>query len=117
MNRLTKKVGENYCSQSGDFYDLYNKLGKLEDLENRIGCPLEIILKIMLKEIDTIFVIYGDGGYNSPYDDIIPANVDGLYDMKNYLDLESLWVIETNLCPIPLKDYKMTWWLNEDKSE
>jgi len=37
MSRLTKKVGENYCSQSGDFYDLYNKLGKLEDLEEEIG--------------------------------------------------------------------------------
>ena len=32
MNRLTKKVGDYYCSQNGDFYDLYNKLGELEDL-------------------------------------------------------------------------------------
>ncbi len=86
-------------------------------LEKKIDCPLEIILKIMLKEINTIFVIYGDGGYNSPYDNITPASVSGLYDMKNYLELESEWVIETNLCPVPLKDYKVSWWIKEDRSE
>jgi len=72
---------------------------------------------IMLKRISEIYVIYGDGGYNSPYDDIREANVDGLYDAENYLSYNSNWVIETNLGPIPLKDYKKTWWLKKDKSE
>lgn len=55
-DRLTKKVGENYCSQNGDFYDVYNKLGELEDLADEISCPLDVYVKIQLGLVDTIYV-------------------------------------------------------------
>lgn len=51
MKRLTKKVGDNYCSQRGDFYDLYNKLGKIEDL-------LEKYLIASLEDLETALKIY-----------------------------------------------------------
>ena len=52
MNRLTKKVGENYCSQSGDFYDLYNKLGTLEDLMEKYEIESVEKLEEIIKDYD-----------------------------------------------------------------
>lgn len=52
MNRLTKKVGENYCSQNGDFYDLYNKLGKLEDIMEKYEINSIEELEEILKDYD-----------------------------------------------------------------
>ena len=77
MNRLTKKVGDNYCSQNGDFYDLYNKLGKLEDLGEELGCPLEVLVKALNG-------FYIDGyGYVSNNDDFIYLRkVDNSYYLK-----------------------------------
>lgn len=34
----------------------------LDETEKKFGCPLEIIVKIMLREIDEIIVNYGDAG-------------------------------------------------------
>ena len=128
MIRFTKKI-RHYCDTNIDneytFADedvsigeIVDKLGPLEDDAEKLGCPLEIITGIMLKRISEIYVNYGDGGgYNSPYGDICKASVDGLYDDENYLSNKSNWVIETNLCPVPLKDYKIAWWLKEDTSE
>lgn len=63
MERLTKKIK----GESGDFYeisdefqpssedecidDLSEKLGKLEDIEERMDCPLEIMLQVFRKGI------------------------------------------------------------------
>lgn len=125
MERLTEKKGNEYDFKCGANHfdycggreEIINKLGQLEDIEEELGCPLEIITGIMLRKINEIYVNYGDGGYNSPYEDICKASVDGLYDDENYLSYNSNWVIETNLCPVPLKDYKTAWWLKEDRSE
>lgn len=54
MNRLTKKISENYCSQSGDFYDLYNKLGQYEDIDEEIG--IDYISLNKLRKSDKIYV-------------------------------------------------------------
>lgn len=93
--------------------DLIYKLCKLESLQEEIRCPLEIVLGIMLKKIKEITVNYSDaGGYGGPYPEYITINIDGLYD-----DLLYGWVMETNLGDIPLKDYKVNWWLRNDRSE
>lgn len=101
MSRLTKKVGENYCSQSGDFYDLYNKLGKLEDLEEELGCPLEVLVKALIEG-----VYYEDTDNYMIY---LPVFLDFNLD-DNYI----LYYVDEKLLT---KDYKKTWWLRKDKSE
>ena len=91
-------------------------LERIKDLEDELGCPLEILLKIMLGKIDKIIVNYGDGGYGSPYPEYASAYVSGLIDNKFKLN-GNRWFIETNICDIPLKDYKINWWSKEDLSE
>lgn len=116
MSRLTKKYEGGDVEVIGNEYKAFQKLSNLEDLEDELGCPLEITLKIMLGKIDTIIVNYGEGGYGSPYTEYATAYVDGLID-NNYKLQENRWFIETNICEIPLKDYKVNWWLKEDLSE
>lgn len=100
--RLTKKVGENYCSQSGDFWDLYNKLGQLEDLEEELGCPLEVIFKAL-----TNGVYYEDVANCMKYMVVdLHLNLEGEYVL--YFDDEEYLLT---------KNYKKTWWLKKDKSE
>ena len=87
--------------------DCFDKLGHLEDFEEKIGCPLEILLGIMLKKITEITVNYSDaGGYGSIYTEYVNTYIDGFYD-----DLVKGWVMETNLGEIPLKDYNINWFL------
>ena len=64
MKRLTKKVGENYCSNgNGDFYGLYNKLGQLEDEEELLDIDLLTFLKG--EDHDTCFMrITKDGKFD-----------------------------------------------------
>jgi hypothetical protein len=89
------------------------KLGKLEDLEEQIGCPIEIFLKLALKEINEIYVEYDDGWDNGLYQ----ANVYNIYDKSSEWSDKSDWTIETNITEFKVNDYKKTWWLREDKSE
>ena len=74
-----------------------NKLGKLEDLEEQLGCPLEVVFE---------------------------AIKNGIYDKKGFhytviLDLDFLRAYPLDLFDEKwqLSDYKKTWWLKEDKSE
>lgn len=114
MSRLTNK-NFIYCQgrMSGKtiFKQMFDKLYALEDLEDELGCPLEIISKILLGKLDEIIVNYGDGGYGSPYTEYITANVTS----NIYHDIRKGIVIETNICEIPLKDYGVNWWLKGDK--
>ena len=101
MDRLTKKVGENYCSQNGDFYDLYNKLGKLEDLEEQLGCPLDVVFKATAQK--KVF-----------------AGTCWLGKLSlEYISKDNEWWLTNGWTAysVRLKDYKKTWWLKEDKSE
>lgn len=113
MKRLTKKVGDNYCSQSGDFYDLYNKLGRLEDLEEELGCPLEVVFKALTNGI------YTHWNWNCDlYDETEELSyIENIYFGKNPFDKISLMFGYKKESTIDLKDYKKTWWLKEDKSE
>jgi len=100
MSRLTKKVGDNYCSQNGDFYDLYNKLGKLEDLEEQIGCPLEILFRALIEGI------YHNEKFEHP---LLVLDEDNFKENNFHLVVVGTIVY--------LEDYKKTWWLKKDKSE
>lgn len=74
-----------------------NKLGKLEDLEEQLGCPLDVVFE---------------------------AIKNGIYDKKGFhytviLDLDFLRAYPLDLFDEKwqLSDYQKTWWLKEDKSE
>ena len=77
-----------------------NKLGKLEDLEEQIGCPLEVFVKAMQNGI------YRKGLFD---DDLYRFG--RVYIEDGYF-CDFAWQGE-----VPIKDYKKTWWLKEDRSE
>ena len=100
MTRLTKKVGDNYCSQSGDFYDLYNKLGQLEDI-------FELIEEM----------------YKKP---VYWKRDDGEVFCEDYTDSTILYNPKTNeieiykygfIASYKVEEYGITWWLKKDKKK
>lgn len=119
MNRLTKKFnGEYYYKDATTImfnseidYNVVQKLGKLEDLAEELGCSLEVFVGIMLKKIDKIVVNYGDAeGYKPLYCEYTETIVSGIIEVNDKL------FVETNLCDIPLNDYGKEWWLKGEKS-
>jgi hypothetical protein len=75
-----------------------NKLGKLEDLEEQIGCPLDVVVKALKQDY-----FYTKSGKHSRLEF-------GTYGFE--------WCICYELrTQIRVADYKKTWWLKEDKSE
>ena len=117
MNRLTHKYkdGSGYtpvehhdcCNVTlydfnvDDYDRCVDKLGRLEDLQEELGCPLEVFINIMLGKITEIVVNYSDaGGYEPLYEELTTADVNGIIESFKGLS------IETNLCDVPIKDYQ-----------
>ena len=75
MSRLTKKLDEGfYVSNAPCTDDLKNKLGKLEDLEDELGCPLEVVFKTLKEGIlvnDIKFTINGEESSKTIFREII----------------------------------------------
>ena len=118
MSRLTRYHQESLLTDEGGYYesdnsnylDITNKLGKLEDIEDELGCPLDVVFKaarngfwfmsdkfwknVFTKQFSNIPILF----YHYEYECFcFEVGVSGVY--------------------IPLKDYKKTWWLKEDMSE
>ena len=120
MSRLTKYEPREYSmfpyqlkdDELSTKLDSIHKLGKLEDLEDELGCPLEVVVKALNG-------FYTEFGYISNEDDFI------------YLRKDSEgWYLKVVIHPSKpkpknfawfemrrLKDYQKTWWLKGDKSE
>lgn len=111
MDRITKKVGENYCSQNGDFYDLYNKLGQLEDLQEEIGCPLKVRCEVVPNSY-----IYTFGTSMETLDVITRRKVITISKEGIYISYATASGKERDMT-LPWKAYKKTWWLKADRSE
>ena len=81
-----------------------NKLGKLEDLEEKLGCPLDVVVKALKIGI---------------YTNLKNWNREDLtkYFCLNLYNLETEWYLGNPIIFVNLKDYKKTWWLKKDKSE
>lgn len=91
-----------------------NKLGRLEDLEEELGCPLEVLFKayketIVFKKIDCItkeeHVL--EGVKNKL---IYNGKEFVLHTCFKYKKYYYLHILE-------LKDYQKTWWLQGDKND
>ena len=82
--------------------DAIHKLGKLEDIEEELNCPIEVLHEALKNGI------YG-----------ILRGTDKLYNHTVIADDKSLYAIPLDIYDDQwlIKDYKKTWWLREDKSE
>lgn len=101
------KVEDSYYDE-----DILVKLGKLEDLEEELGCPLEVVFKayketIVFKKIDSItkeeHVL--EGVKNKL---IYNGKEFVLHTFFKYKKYYYLHILE-------LKDYQKTWWLKGEK--
>lgn len=109
MNRLTKDLNTphddtTYSDVVKDVVDRENivltKLKHYENIEESLGCPLEVVFKALENGIYTIDKTW------YPLVNILFEN------KKLYCQAKFKNPIEVHI-----KDYKKTWWLKEDRSE
>ena len=127
MSRLTKKeewtdvftnVKFNY--KTNDIY-AFEKLGKLEDLEEELGCPLEVVFKA-LKSLGQDIIYDWQDGINKMYHKDTPSDEFCLvYCCPNGTGpFEYCFLFKDNIgieiC-LPLKYYGKTWWLRDNRKE
>ena len=105
MSRLTykdTKVSGGYNAVDTDEYACVVKLGKLEDLEEQLGCPLEVVVEALT---------YGIYCANMPRE-----------ELTKYFDLKlsnrwNEWYLGNDIMAVNTKYYKTLFWLKKDKSE
>lgn len=115
MNRLTEKVKNtnDYIKlPTKDKQEFINKLGRLEDSSEEIGCPLEIVITPYFKrgklevfyrgKMREVIRVVAFEQATRPYMDIFYRD-----NEKEQFKVKTIW----------LDDYKKTWWLKEDRSE
>ena len=117
MSRLTEKFSHNGFEYMATGFGSNNpyaidKLGKLEDLEEQLGCPLEVIAHLVMYKP---FYYEDENGNLHTIDSYELTNKNLIFYMswKDY----DIYLGETGDIEIPLSDYKQCFWLREDKSE
>jgi len=107
VERLTERDEDGYihiiykCS----LVDCYNKLGKLEDIEEELGIPLEVLFKALK-----------DGIYVQGEDEDGHLYITKLENYKiglNWCKVSKSW----GLSAFATKDYGKTWWLDKPKEK
>lgn len=109
MNRLTKDLNTphddtTYADVVKDAVDRENivltRLKHYEDLEEKLGCPIDVLLKAL-----TNGIFYG--------------NELNLVTLDIYMSDNRYILCELYECSfeVDLKDYKKTWWLKDSKEE
>ena len=109
MSRLTKYEPREYSmfpyqlkdDELSTKLDSIHKLGQLEDLEDELGCPLEVMFKA-LKDKKIYFNWYGK--VESDTTVALERDCSGFLYISTYNDLNFY-----------LKDYGKTWWFKGDK--
>ena len=126
MSRLTKKNINGYdLVQNGEIYYVWwndmtkkcvYKLANFEDLEEELGCPLEVVFKVLKENIsfqrkdiitNEIHILEGFDSY------IVYNKVRKIYELHTTFKAErNNWIAN-----LDLKDYQKTWWLKGEKDE
>lgn len=102
-----------YCIEKGNYGRIssdmiYNKLGQLEDIEEELGCPLDLVLvPYSLSGLKKIW-------YHKQWCDVVRVVA---YEEATRPYMEVRCKDYKYLKTIFLDDYKNTWWLKEDRSE
>lgn len=133
MKRLTKKFnGEYYCKDTNTImfnseidYNVIQKLGRIEDLEEELGCPLEVVFEalnegITVRNHEDLIEI----GYSEREDKYVNFCTEEIY-LKNW---QSHGIEKTTNCfqitygddgewCVYLEDYRKTWWLKKEKED
>ncbi len=120
MERLTEEYNDNYVTKKyfasyktydeleKDNQNALNKLGKIEDLEEEIGCPLDFVATpYKLSGLKKIW-------YHKQWCDVVRIVV---YEEATRPYMEVRCKDYKYLKQIFLDDYKNTWWLKETKEE
>lgn len=137
MDRLTRKASKqelidskylfNYVDNSKDLNlarnpirlsNAYDKLGKLEDIEEDLGCPLEALYKIKKSKqiyIDTYTVETPIGATTSIVKGMY--KVIGIDIFKNKIQCLVQFSDLYRVFYVPMYEYKVGWFLKEDRSE
>jgi hypothetical protein len=116
MNRLTSinGAGEYFIE---DYYGRHygeeiTKLGKLEDLEEQLGCPLDVVFKALLNGVYESYTDYGDNNsIKIRHREVRGIGEYGLIVINllcSYAECDETF---------EYKDYKKTWWLKETKEK
>ena len=120
MGRLTEKVKntEDYIRlATKDKQEFINKLGRIEDLEEQIGCPLDVVFTALSRgfyiDINKVEI---DPPLQNPIEELLLVNCPK--DFRLNLWYERIEVASFgHYLEIYLKDYKKTWFLKNDKGE
>ena len=107
MSRLTEKCDGGYTYvEYGTEEKIVDKLGKLEDLEEELGCPLEVMFKLV-KQNELYYQFYNE--------------LQHWTSIKVDLRKKVVWYCKQvgghYACGQPLSNYGKTFWLKKDKSE
>jgi hypothetical protein len=115
MKRFTEKITSIDLKPKGyhlkkmiDCPNAIDKLGKLEDLEEQIGCPLDFVATPY--KFSGLRKIW----YHKQWCEVVRIVV---YEEMTRPYMEVRCKGYKYLKMILLDDYKITWWLREDKSE
>lgn len=114
MSRLTYELGhkgsgsyepiQHKAMPANNYIRCINKLGKLEDLEEEIGCSLEVIFKAIKNGI-----YYKNNARKTIYIKV--------YFTTNSYKTEFVLRDLNDDYALLSRNYKKTWWLKEDRSE
>ena len=123
MNRQTEKVQntENYIRlATKDKQEFINKLGRLEDLEEQLGCPLDVYVKIQwglvnviyVKRYETVREYWDENGLQLEQKEcLVPRSITRVdrryFYYQDLLGKEDMY----------FSKYGTEFWLKEDKSE
>ncbi len=126
MSRQTTKVKntEDYIRlATRDKQQFINKLGRLEDLEEQIGCPLEVFVKLTLGQkiwVEVDGMKCYEGNHYAEIDTSFDVDEDDWGETEFWAWYSSYlgdYTKASDHVILKVKDYKKTWWLKEDKSE
>ena len=94
-----------------------NKLGRLEDIEEELGCPLEVVFKVFKALKDGQVIVKHIVGLKNPKTFLEAHKIaELLFDGKNY----GLWIYDNGYGDefrVYTKDYGKTWALTKEELE
>lgn len=108
MERLTYKVNDHYYFDNvDDLIDVSNKLGPLEDIEEKLGCSIELYYKMCVE---------GTELYSLPHSDVIQWKHKYIYHKDFEGNTVFCLMLDSALTPLYyVKDYGKTWALTREE--